>query len=84
MTDTAWLEQRGCSDVPLGVFFPDDPQYDEHRARTTCQTCPVVDHCLAYALATRTDYGIYGNTTGDQRRELRRRLGRQLRKRTTT
>lgn len=42
--------------------------------------CPVREECLAYALATQTEYGVFGGMTGNERRSLRRRQLREGKK----
>jgi WhiB family redox-sensing transcriptional regulator len=41
------------------------------RARAICDVCPVTEECLAYALADCDCVGIWGATTGQQRRAMR-------------
>ena len=42
------------------------------KAKAVCAGCPVRDACLAYALDTRQEYGIWGGTDEDERRALLR------------
>ena len=42
------------------------------RARAVCATCPASEPCLSYALADPDCVGIWGGTTGTERRQLRR------------
>lgn len=48
------------------------------KAKALCETCPVTDECLDYALVTEIKFGFWGGLTERQRRELRaqRREGR--------
>lgn len=47
------------------LFFGDDR--DQKRAiRRFCNDCPVIQQCLAYGEATRSD-GVYGGQTEEQR-----------------
>ena len=41
------------------------------RARSICSTCPVTVECLDYALADIDITGIWGGTTGRERRQMR-------------
>jgi WhiB family redox-sensing transcriptional regulator len=41
------------------------------RARAICSTCPVTEECLDFALADPDSTGIWGGTTGRQRRAMR-------------
>jgi WhiB family transcriptional regulator, redox-sensing transcriptional regulator len=51
---------------------------DNDRAIAICQRCPERDACLAYGLEW-AEYGIYGGTTADERKALRREQGVTLR-----
>jgi len=41
-------------------------------AKTLCGECPVKNACLQYALETKQEHGIWGGTTEEERRRLRR------------
>jgi WhiB family redox-sensing transcriptional regulator len=41
-------------------------------AKAVCQACPVQDACLLFAFETKQEDGIWGGTTEDERRRLRR------------
>ncbi|TMK81786.1 MAG: WhiB family transcriptional regulator, partial [Actinobacteria bacterium] len=45
---------------------------EEAEALSICATCPVRAQCLDYAIRNRETYGIWGGTTPDQRRRIRR------------
>jgi Transcription factor WhiB len=40
-------------------------------AREICALCPVAEDCLNYALENHEEFGIWGNTTERERRQLR-------------
>ncbi|MEO5723509.1 MAG: WhiB family transcriptional regulator, partial [Ilumatobacteraceae bacterium] len=42
------------------------------RAKQVCSECPVSVGCLEYALETNQDSGIWGGTSEEERRVLRR------------
>ncbi|GGM75760.1 hypothetical protein GCM10012275_53090 [Longimycelium tulufanense] len=78
--DAMWLllprlagARRACAEVDPDVFFaePDDPKAEERtaEARAVCTGCPVRARCLDFALAT-GQYGVWGGTTEEERREL--------------
>lgn len=41
-------------------------------AKYICGTCPLQAACLTWALDTGQDHGVWGGTTEDERRDLRR------------
>ena len=75
--DYTWRREAICRDTDPNLFFPVGTtgfalmQID--RARQVCDECPVRVECLDYALETNQDSGIWGGTTEDERRVLRRR-----------
>lgn len=70
-----WREQAACADYPNQLFFPPPDAGDDvvERATSVCAVCPVLDDCLEYALETNQRAGIWGGTTEDERRSLRRK-----------
>ncbi len=59
---------------PIGTTGPAASQVDE--AKAVCGRCPVVEPCLAWALETGQDAGVWGGTSEDERRALKRRGAR--------
>jgi WhiB family redox-sensing transcriptional regulator len=43
------------------------------RARQVCADCGVRKECLDFAMTTNQDCGVWGGTSEDERRDLRRR-----------
>ncbi len=74
--DYTWRNDAICRDTDPDLFFPVGStgyalvQID--RAREVCGQCPVRVECLDYALETNQDSGIWGGTSEDERRILRR------------
>jgi len=75
ITDIGGVE---CESVPE-IFFPEDlGQPGDNRiktvaietAREICLRCPVMDKCLKVGMFE--EAGIWGGTTPDQRRKIRR------------
>lgn len=68
-----------CQQVPH-VFYPEDfhtssqsmgmVRLAENTAREICMRCPVIAQCLRVGL--REEFGIWGGTTPEQRRKIRR------------
>lgn len=62
-----------CSDMDVNFFFPE--QYDAKgvaAAKAVCALCPVRETCLDRALERGEEFGIWGGTSENQRRKLRR------------
>jgi WhiB family redox-sensing transcriptional regulator len=53
------------------MFFPASSG-EEAEALALCDTCPVRAQCLEYALRNKESYGVWGGTTPEQRRRMRR------------
>ncbi|MCD2191348.1 WhiB family transcriptional regulator [Actinomycetospora sp. SF1] len=54
------------------MFYPDNGQ-TAGAAKRICTTCPVRAACLSVAVATGERWGVWGGTTEDERRAIRRR-----------
>ena len=76
--DYTWRRHAICRDTDPDLFFPVGTtgyalvQID--RAKQVCTECPVRVECLDYALETNQDSGIWGGTSEEERRTLRRRI----------
>jgi WhiB family transcriptional regulator, redox-sensing transcriptional regulator len=74
--DYTWRRHAICRDTDPNIFFPVGTtgfalmQID--RAKQVCDECPVRIECLDYALETNQDAGVWGGTSEDERRVLRR------------
>lgn len=71
-----WREQAACRSTDPELFFPvgsTGPVLEEiQAAKAVCARCPVSQACLQFALDTNQDTGIWGGTTEEERRRLRR------------
>jgi hypothetical protein len=57
------------------IFYVEDYEEDKVcRAKDICGRCPVREQCLDFALGTRESEGIWGGTTGNERRSLMNRM----------
>ncbi|MDQ1519322.1 MAG: WhiB family transcriptional regulator, redox-sensing transcriptional regulator, partial [Actinomycetota bacterium] len=71
-----WRDRAACRDTNAELFFPIGTtglaidQID--AARAVCAQCPVQRECLEFALATNQEAGVWGGTTEDERRKLRK------------
>jgi WhiB family transcriptional regulator, redox-sensing transcriptional regulator len=79
-----WREYSACRDTDPDLFFPvgtTGPAIEQiETAKSVCRHCEVQRECLEYALATNQDSGIWGGTSEEERRALRRQwVARQRR-----
>ncbi|MFM7686781.1 MAG: WhiB family transcriptional regulator [Actinomycetota bacterium] len=76
--DYTWKKDAICRDTDPDLFFPVGTtgfalvQID--RAKQVCGECPVNEDCLQYAIETNQDSGIWGGTSEEERRQIRRRM----------
>jgi WhiB family redox-sensing transcriptional regulator len=67
-----WMQRAACREVDPELFYPETGQYHQSRAaRRICGNCPVNEDCLAHAMKTREEWGIWGGMTGKQRQKAR-------------
>ena len=71
MKKGTWTDQAACRGTDTEIFFPANAD-EEAEALSICATCPVRAQCLDYAIRNRETYGIWGGTTPEQRRRIRR------------
>lgn len=58
-------------------WFPDERDlHGIEHAKTLCRQCPITQRCAEWAIQQRVPYGIFGGTTGDERRLINRRMRR--------
>jgi WhiB family redox-sensing transcriptional regulator len=74
--DTEWWQWRlaaRCRKEDAEIFFPADAERRNARseredlAKEFCRGCAVVEQCLAYALHTGQQHGVWGATTPGER-----------------
>lgn len=70
-----WRSRAACAGHHHELFFPigEGAQQSVIHAREICGNCSAMDDCLEYALETNQLAGIWGGTTEDERRSLRRK-----------
>lgn len=74
--DVSWMELGNCHGKPEAtaeLFDPSDIGQIEAKNKW-CSNCPVKQQCLDYAMKYGELNGVWGNTTEDERKELRRKL----------
>jgi len=75
-----WRHSALCRDEDPELFFPigttGPAAVQVEQAKVVCRRCSVVEDCLSWALETQQDSGVWGGTSEDERRALRRRAVR--------
>ncbi|MBW8699150.1 Transcriptional regulator WhiB1 [Streptomyces sp. MBT84] len=61
---------------PIGSVNSGPVAMQADEAKAVCRRCPVMTHCLEWAVAAGPVEGIWGGTTEGERRALRRRVAR--------
>jgi WhiB family redox-sensing transcriptional regulator len=83
--DTAdWRDRAACRDTDPDLFFPigtTGTALDQiESAKLVCRNCDAMSACLEFALATNQESGVWGGTSEEERRKLRKAwLARQRR-----
>ena len=74
--ESAWIERARCIGEDPELFFPvgsSAPAIEQTaRAKAVCRQCPVIEACLAWALDTCQDAGVWGGLDEEERRVIRR------------
>lgn len=74
---TGWQRLASCRGEDSVFFFA--PAYFEKRgeklareavAKRICASCPVIEACLEFALATREGHGVWGGLNETERRAI--------------
>jgi WhiB family redox-sensing transcriptional regulator len=74
-----WRDGAACLGADPDLFFPQRGESAE-RAREICARCPVRRACLDYALRNAITHGIWGGLAERERRVLRTRRLRTMRR----
>ena len=69
-TKQEWTADAACRDMPTDWWFPERGG-DYAKAKRICHQCPVKQQCLDYALTLPVCVGIWGGTSGIERRRLK-------------
>lgn len=76
-----WRHHAVCRDEDPELFFPigtsGPAKAQTEEAKAVCRRCPVVDECLAWALESGEDFGVWGGLSEEERREQRARRRRR-------
>ncbi len=68
--DKDWAASGNCRDGDPDAMFVEGAE--QNVAKRICRGCPVITDCLADALDTRTEHGVWGGKTELERRALLR------------
>jgi len=74
----SWYERAACRGMPVSLFFPERGTTwnspDLLVAKSFCASCEVREECLRAAAERKDDWdtGVWGGTTGTERRRLGR------------
>lgn len=75
-----WRSQGACLHADPDVFFPISvagaSATQVRTARAICAGCPVQPDCISFAVEHREIQGIWGGTTDEERKKLRRARAR--------
>src|SRR3954471_15763891 len=71
-----WRPRAACRDTDPDLFFPvgtTGPAIEQiDAAKAVCCACDVQSACLEFALATNQESGVWGGTSEEERRKLRK------------
>ena len=71
-----WREGAACRDTDPELFFPVGTTglavEQIEAAKSVCLACDSQQPCLEFALATNQESGVWGGTSEDERRKLRK------------
>lgn len=71
-----WRQAAACRNIEPELFFPVGAtgtavnQID--AAKRVCDQCGAAEPCLEFALATNQESGVWGGTSEEERRKLRK------------
>jgi WhiB family redox-sensing transcriptional regulator len=71
-----WRDHAACRDTNPDLFFPvgtTGPAIEQiDQAKAVCNECESQSACLEFALITNQDSGVWGGTSEEERRKLRK------------
>ena len=82
--DLKWRDDATCRDLDPEIFFPigvtGAAVEQIEAAKQFCRACTSQHACLEFAITTNQEYGVWGATTEDERRVLRRQWRAEVRR----
>ena len=71
-----WRQKAACRNTDPDLFFPVGTTglaIDQiEAAKIVCRQCEARDDCLEFALATNQEAGVWGATSEEERRKMRK------------
>ena len=71
-----WRDRASCRDTDPDLFFPvgttGSALEQIEAAKAVCRACDAQSQCLEFALATNQEAGVWGGTSEEERRKLRK------------
>ncbi|ANS62678.1 regulatory protein [Streptomyces lincolnensis] len=78
-----WRDHAACRHEDPDLFFPigttGPALVQQEQAKAVCRRCPVREECLEWALDTGQAIGVWGGTSENERRALKRRAAARRR-----
>jgi WhiB family redox-sensing transcriptional regulator len=78
-----WRHKAACLNEDPELFFPignTGPALAQiEEAKLVCRRCEVREKCLQWALDAGQDHGVWGGTSEEERRSMKRRAARSRR-----
>lgn len=75
-----WRHRAACLTEDPDLFFPVGATgpaiLQMEEAKRVCKRCEVKEECLTWALENGQDHGVWGGTSEDERRAMKRRASR--------
>lgn len=83
LLEGAWKSEGACVGKDVNMFFPTvkvegEYLYDENDAKSVCNACSVQRKCLDFAMITKSDQGIFGGYTPEERKFLQDNYKKEL------
>lgn len=79
----SWADREvdgpACKGMDPNLFYPERGQPIDPQVKQACDACPVIQECETHAI-THGEPGVWGGTTGRERRAKRQQLGIPVRK----
>ncbi|MFE7614326.1 WhiB family transcriptional regulator [Streptomyces sp. NPDC057496] len=76
-----WRHRAVCREEDPELFFPigttGPALLQIEEAKAVCRRCPVMEHCLQWALDSNENEGVWGGLAEAERRSLKRRIARR-------